>query len=272
MSQIVKDYYDTHAEQEWERLDDPYSRVEWMSTLRLMDRYLPDSGHICDIGCGPGKYAIELLQQGYQVTLFDLSANELAWAASRIEELGLQAEAYICEDARNMQVLDTDAYDGVLMLGPLYHVLDDQERLGIIRQVFRVLKPGGTVIISYLNSWGTLKAGVTEFSESYRDAEQIYQYLQEQKLDENQGFTECYFTIPSKALEEVKSAGFDFIACAGAESFLAGMRAEVTRLYDEDRQVYDNLVQAASETSEASQYREATEHFLIIARKNQPSE
>lgn len=272
MSKVVKNYYDNSAQQEWERLDDPYSRVEWMSTLRLMDRYLPDSGHICDIGSGPGRYSIELLQQGYQVTLLDLSANELEIAANRIKELGLQAEAYICEDARNLQVLDKEAYDGVLMLGPLYHVLDEQERLGMIQQVFRILKPGGTAIFSYINSWGVLKAGVTEFSESYRDAEQIYQYLQEQQLGENQSFTECYFTIPSKALEEVKLGGFNIITCAGAESFLAGMRAEVTRLFHEDRQAYDNLVQAASETSEASQYREATEHFLIIAYKKELSE
>ncbi|GIO83948.1 hypothetical protein J25TS5_08800 [Paenibacillus faecis] len=41
----------------------------------------------------------------------------------------------------------------------------------------------------------------------------------------------------------------------------------MTRLYREDRLVYDNLLQAASETSEAPQYREATEHLIIVARK-----
>lgn len=267
MSQIVKNYYDDNADREWGRLDRPYSRIEWMSTLRLMDRYLPDSGHICDIGSGPGKYAIELLLQGYQVTLLDISANELAIAEKRVGEQGLAAEAYICEDARNLQVLESAAYDGALVLGPLYHVLEKQERLGIIRHVERSLKPGGTAIFSYINSWGVLKAGVTEFSESYRDPEGIYMYLQEQRLDGNQGFTECYFTIPSVALDEVKLGGFDIVTYAGAESFLAGMSAEMNRLFAEDRQVYDHLVQAASEMSEASQYRDATEHLIIVARK-----
>lgn len=267
MSQIVKNYYDSNAEQEWERLDRPYSTIERLSTLRLMDRYLPDSGRICDIGSGPGKYALELLLQGYQVTLLDISANELAIAEKRAGEQGLKAEAYICEDARNLQVLDSEAYDGALVLGPLYHVLEKQERLGIIRHAERILKPGGTAIFSYINSWGVLKAGVTEFSESYRDPEGIYMYLQEQKLEENQGFTQCYFTIPAIALEEVKLGGFDIVSYAGAESFLAGMSSEVERLFAEDRQVYDHLVQAASEMSEAPQYRDATEHLIIVARK-----
>ncbi|MEF2965327.1 class I SAM-dependent methyltransferase [Paenibacillus sp. M1] len=268
MSQIVKNYYDDGAEQEWERLSDPYNQVEWMSTLRLMDRYLPDAGHICDIGSGPGRYAMELLQQGYRVTLFDLSANELNIARKNIEELGLQAEAYICEDARNLRVLGAEAYDGALVLGPLYHVLEEAERLEMVKQVHRILKPEGTAIFSYINSWGCLKAGVTEFSETFRDPERIYDYLQEQRFDELRGFTEAYFSVPHRALEEVKRGGFEVISCAGAESFLAGMRTEVTRLYREDRQVYENLVQAASEMSEAPQYREATEHFLIAARKS----
>lgn len=272
MSQIVQAYYDNHADREWSRLENPYSRVEWLSTLRLMDRYFPDTGHICDIGSGPGRYAIELLQQGYQVTLMDLSSNELALAQKRIEGLGLQAEAYLCESAVNMDVLNDQCCDGVLALGPLYHLLKEEERSQAIRHVYRILKPGGVALLAYINSWGVLKSGVSEFSESYRDPEEIYKYLQEQQLDENEGFTSCYFTIPIKAIEEVKAGGFEIMTYAGTESFLAGMREEVSRLYIEDPVVYENLMQAASETSEAPQYRDATEHMVIVVRRPENSE
>lgn len=267
MSETVKRYYNDSAEREWSRLDHPYSKVEWLSTLRLMDRYLPETGHICDIGSGPGRYAAELLQQGYRVTLMDLSVKELALAEQEIRKLGLHAEAYLCEDARNLHLLEADQFEGALVLGPLYHILEGEQRLQVIRQTARILKEDGVALFSYINSWGVLKAGVTEFSESYRNPEHIYGYLQEQKLDENRGFTESYFTIPTKALDEVRAGGFDILSYAGAESFLAGMSAEVTRLYREDRLVYDNLLQAASETSEVPQYREATEHLIIVARK-----
>lgn len=272
MSQIVKAYYDSNASREWNRLENPYSKVEWMSTLRLMDRYLPDSGHICDIGCGPGRYSIELLQQGYQVTLSDLSANELALAEQRIGELGLHAEAYLCESATNLHGLNDKSYEGALVLGPLYHLLEEEDRLKVINHVYRILKPGGVALFAYINSWGVLRSGVAEFSESYRDPEGIYKYLQDQQLYENEGFTQAYFTIPGKALDEVKKGGFEITTYAGTESFLAGMITDVISLYKEEPLIYANVVQAASELSEAPQYRDATEHMVIVARKPEVSE
>lgn len=78
-------------------------------------------------------------------------------------------------------------------------------------------------------------------------------------------FTECYFATPVEARAEVLQGGFEIVTYAGAEGFLAGMRTGVTRLYREDRTVYDNLLQAASDTCESPQYRDATEHLVIVA-------
>ncbi|GGH18309.1 class I SAM-dependent methyltransferase [Paenibacillus segetis] len=267
MSEVVRNYYENNAEHEWERLNQPYSKIEFLSTLRLFEKYLSPAGHICDVGSGPGRYSIELLKQGYQVTLFEISQQELDIASERIQELGLQAEAYICDNATNMHVLDDEAYEAVLVMGPLYHIHDDEARSKIIRETSRILKKDGVAIFAYINSWGALKAGVSEFSEEFRDLNHLYNYLGELKLDENQGFTECYFTTPVKALDEVTLGGFEIVTYAGTESFLAGMRPEVTRLYNEDRIVYDHLLQVASESCELPQYRDATEHLHIVARK-----
>lgn len=267
MSQVVKKYYENNAEKEWQRLNKPYNRIEFASTMQLIEKYFPKEGHICDVGSGPGRYAIELLQRGYRVTLFELSAKELELASTQISELGLQAEDYICENALNLHVMPSEAYDAALVMGPLYHILDAADREEVIRQTARILKPGGVAILAYINSWGTLKAGVTEFSDSFRDTEHLYAYLGEQKLGENTGFTECYFTTPPRALEEVEQGEFEVITYAGAEGFLSGMSNEVLRLYQEDRPVYDNLLRAVSETCEYPQYRDATEHLHIVVRK-----
>ncbi|ANS74225.1 hypothetical protein AWM70_06200 [Paenibacillus yonginensis] len=267
MSEVVKSYYDENAGQEWERLNRPYSGIEFRSTKHLIQKYFPEKGRVCDIGSGPGRYAVELLKQGYNVTLFELSPKELELAAAHIDRLGLKAGGFICGDARELRGMENGHFEAALVLGPLYHILEEQERLRVIQEAYRVLKPGGIVLFGYINSWGALKAGVTEFSESFRELDKIYDYLTELKLDESRGFTECYFTVPPQALKEVQTGGFEILSYAGAEGFLAGTQTEIGRLYREDRVVYDNLLQAASETCEAPQFRDATEHLLVVARK-----
>ena len=76
MSQSVKDYYNKNAKMESERLDGGLCKIEFASTLGLIDRYFPKQGRVCDIGGGPGRYSIELLRRGYQVTLFDISVDD----------------------------------------------------------------------------------------------------------------------------------------------------------------------------------------------------
>lgn len=271
MSDVVKQYYDENSEYEWERLNRPYSMIEFQSTMYLIEKYFPKVGAICDIGAGPGRYSVELLQRGYRVTLVELSANELELARAKISELGLVAEDLICEDARNLQCLPDDAYDAILLMGPMYHLLDRGERMEVLQNVKRILKPEGVAIVAYLNSWGILKAGVTEFFESYADINQIYQLLGELHLDAETGFTEAYFSTPVLALQEVVEAGLAVVSYAGAEGFLAGLEHEMAQHNRENRPIYDNLLKVAAETCEYPQYRDATEHLHIVVKKSHSS-
>ena len=60
MTQFVRDFYNTNAAREWGRLDLPLCKIEFASTLWLIDHYFPKHRRICDIGGGPGRYSIEL--------------------------------------------------------------------------------------------------------------------------------------------------------------------------------------------------------------------
>jgi SAM-dependent methyltransferase len=89
MSQSVQAFYNGNVDREWQRLDTPLYRVEFVSTLRLITKYFPPSGRVCDIGSGPGRYALELARRGYQVTLFDLLEKCLERAQVAFEACGL---------------------------------------------------------------------------------------------------------------------------------------------------------------------------------------
>ena len=66
---LVREFY-KDAQREWDRLDIPFCRIEFASTLALIDRHMTGSKRtVADIGGGPGRYTIELVERGDRVTL-----------------------------------------------------------------------------------------------------------------------------------------------------------------------------------------------------------
>ena len=269
MSQIVKEFYNSHAALEWGRLDLPLCRVEFSSTLRLIDKYFPKQGRVCDIGSGPGRYSIELIRRGYQVTLFDLSDEEIKLARARLDNLGLAAEKFIVGDAQDMSDLASGSFDAALLLGPMYHIVESAKREKVLGELARIVKPQGTAIIAYLNSWGLIKTGIIDFPDQYRDISTLRAMLGERIFTGQslKNFPECYWTTPEIALAEIKRAGLDVVSYAGAESFANGMGSLLERLAVDNPAAYTNVVEVAAETCEMEPYRDSTDHLHIVISK-----
>lgn len=267
MTDIIRDYYNENSKNEWLRLNDPYSRLEFFSTMYMIKEYFPSEGKILDIGSGPGRYSIELLKRGYNVTLMDLSDKSIDMAKKNIESLGLEADNYICGDALYLDFLEDNSFDGILLMGPMYHIHSKEERLKVLNQCKRVLRPGGIILITYINSLGVLKVGLSDFPQEFKEIDKIYDLFDEKSFSADESFTETYFTVPEKALEEVNESGFDVLSRAGAESFLSGQAFYMTKYYLEDKEIYFNLLKVATEKCEDERVRDSTEHLLIVAKK-----
>jgi S-adenosylmethionine-dependent methyltransferase len=270
MSRIVRDYYNNHANQEWERFDDALCKIEFISTLRLIDKYFPKRGSVCDIGGGPGRYTLELAGKGYQVTLFDISEEAVKLARTRLEQSGLQAQQMIIGDARDLRTLISGKFDAALLMGPMYHVIDSAERHQILCQLKDILNPHGVAIIAYLNSWGLIRTGIVDFPEWYKDIMKLRSMLNDQVFQGEtlSNFTECYWSTPEAALREIRSAGLEVISYAGVESFAGGMHPLLEKLSIENPQAYANVVQVAAETCESSQYRDTTDHLHFVVQEH----
>lgn len=269
MDQFVKDFYDSNAAAEQKRLDLPLCRIEFVSTLHLIDKYFPDHARVCDIGGGPGRYAIELIRRGYSATLIDLSNEAIRLAQTRLDELSLSAEQLFVGDARDLSSLASGSFDAALLLGPMYHLIKPTDRASALRELARILKPDGRAIIAYLNSWGLIKTGIADFPSQYRDISVLRSMLGERRFagQSLSKFTESYWSTPEAAFGEVKEAGLEIISYAGAESFANGMGSLLERLSTEDRVAYANIVQVAAETCELPQFRDSTDHLNIVVSK-----
>lgn len=269
INHFVKDFYNSNALTEWQRLDSPLSRVEFVSTLRLIGKYFPKQGRVFDIGGGPGRYAIELIRRGYAVTLLDISDEEIRLANARLDELQLTADQLIVGDAQNLSAFESESFDAALFLGSIYHIVERENRVVALQELVRILKPNGVAIIAYLNSWGLIKTGVVDFPNQFRDISTLRAMLGERTFtgESLSGFTECYWSTPKAALDEINEAGLNIISYAGAESFVNGMGSLLEHLAAENPEAYENVVTVAAETCELAQYRDSTDHLHIVVSK-----
>lgn len=269
MSQDVQDFYNRNAKREWDRLDLPFGRLEFASTLHLLDKYFPSRGRVCDIGGGPGRYTVELARRGYRVTLVDLSDQEVQLARMQLESAGLSADQTMVGDPRRLDRLPAEWFDAALLMGPMYHLVEAEERAAALRELIRVLRQGGVAIVSYLNSWGILRTGLVDFPHWYDDIA-VVQSMQDEHVFSAQklkDFTECYWSTPPAAKEELEQSGLQVVSYAGAEGFAGGMKPLIERLAVEHPDAYRNVVTVAAELSELPQYRDCTDHLHFVVRK-----
>jgi len=267
MSEVVRKYYDEQVDDEWERLARPYRRLELGSTLRLIEEYFPESCHVADIGGGPGRYTIELLRLGHRVTLVDLSKKAISFARERLDELGLRAEAIHCADARSLPDLLTSGFDAALHLGPMYHIVSADDRKRALSELHRILRPGAPAIVGFINPWGVLRSGLTEFPSFYSDYQSASTLLETyHKQGEQAAFTESVFLTPPKALRELRDAGFAVVARAGVEGFASGALGPVTEMAEHDPSGYETVLRLVGETCEHPAFRDCTEHLHVVVR------
>lgn len=268
MSEVVRKYYDDCVEMEWTRLTSAYRRFELVSTLRLIEEYFAEGCAVADIGGGPGRYTTELLKRGFRVSLVDLAPNAIAFAKERLAELGLTPEGVHAADARDLSLFDNASFDAGLLLGPMYHIVDAEDRQKALAEFRRILKIGAPGIVGFINPWGILRSGLNEFPGCFADRDHIRQLLDTAvQVGEQEAFTEAAFLTPPQALSELRSAGFAVETRAGVEGFASGMLAEVARIADEDPTAYGNICELVSETCQDPAYRDSTEHLHVVVRR-----
>lgn len=269
MIEKVTEYYDEFAEVEWERLNNPYSRVEFESTMHLIKKYFPKKGKILDIGSGPGRYSLKLAEMGYQMSLLDISEKELDIAKDKFVLNNYSSDGFHCLSALELDKFKDEEFDAILLLGPMYHLHKKEDRKKVLDSVNRILKSNGVAIIAYINTLGVLKSSVFECPDVFENhTEKLQQYLKgDLSLSHEESFTSAFFTTPQHALEEIQNSKLEILSHAGAESFVSGMHLELRKLKQQSEELYNKYISMAVECCELPQYREATEHLNIVVRK-----
>ncbi len=139
------------------RMADPVDRSKFTRTTEIVLRRLPAApAVVADIGGGPGRYALWLASLGYQVEHRDLMPLHVEQL--RAEASGVAGIHTAVGDARDLD-LPGASVDAVLLLGPLYHLIDRAERVRALRECARIVRPGGAVFAAVISRWAVRIAG-----------------------------------------------------------------------------------------------------------------
>lgn len=134
--------------------------------LRLLK--LPPGSAILDLGCGYGRHALLLAQQGYQVTGLDRSEHLLHLAQQSDSDAQRVQVRWMHGDMRDIPF--TNKFDAVLSLFSSFgYFEEEEENLRVLYQVQRALKPGGLLLMDLVSQLCLVRnfapSGITRYND-----------------------------------------------------------------------------------------------------------
>ena len=149
---VLSEYYGSYDENS--RLCSRHGSVEFLTTMRYVEKYLTPGMRVLEIGAATGRYAHTLARQGYKVDAVELVQHNIDI---------FQANTQPGEDVRIFQgnakeltMLGDDTYDVTLLLGPMYHLFTVPEQLEALSEAIRVTKKGGVIFAAYCGNEATM--------------------------------------------------------------------------------------------------------------------
>lgn len=253
------------------RLDEVYFPLERARTQELVLRHLPPPPRVVlDVGGAAGAYAFWLAERGYEVHLVDPVPLhvEQALETSRALETGRIASARV-GDARRLEFADGSA-DAVLLLGPLYHLPEVEDRRLCLREAHRALKPGGWLFAAAISRFASLLDGLRGLV--FED--DAFARIVERDLTDGQHrndtgnplyFTTAFFHEPAELTREIEEAGFrlaGLFAVEGPGALLPDFRARW-----DDAAARERLLGLLRRVEREPALLGASPHLLAVGRR-----
>jgi ubiquinone/menaquinone biosynthesis C-methylase UbiE len=218
----VKSFYSNEMERD--RLEQEIFRLEGIRTKEIVSRYLSkEPMSIADIGGAAGFYSFWLQAMGHHVSLVDLSPRNIELANEHAQKTGIKLDSYRTGDATNLDLPDNQ-FDLVLLMGPLYHLTDQNERVKALSEARRIVKPGGLVLAAIISRYGSLFDGFKrdlilddQFEKMLIDDLRTGIHLNDTGNPEY--FTTAYFHTQDEIKLEVAASGLTLKQLIAVESF-----------------------------------------------------
>ncbi len=166
-------YYNKFNEDK--RLTHRHGMVEFITAMKYIHHYLNNfkEPKIIDIGAGTGAYSVALANEGYDVTAVELIKHNLMTLKAKKSPV----KAFL-GNATNLSSFKDNSFDMVLLFGPLYHLINENDKLKALKEAKRILKDDGVILVSYyMNEYAIITHGFKDNN--------IMDAIKNNEIDEN---------------------------------------------------------------------------------------
>lgn len=260
-NQYLIDFYNSYDEDR--RLALRNGTVEFLTTMRYIEKYIKPGDHVLEIGAGTGRYSHALARQGYAVDAVELVEHNIE--VFRKNTLSTENITVTQGNALDLSAFPDNEYDITLLLGPLYHLYSEEDKRQALREAIRVTKQGGCIFAAYVISDGCL------LDEGFRRGNiNVAEYMENGLIDSE---TFAAKSEPKDLFELVRKEDIDdlmsvfptrrlhYVAADGCALF---MREVIDKMDDDTFELYLKYHFAVCERNDLAGM---TSHALDIFRK-----
>lgn len=150
--EALTQFYSSYDEEG--RLLSRHGQVEYLTTMRYIQKYLRPGMRILEIGAATGRYSHALAQMGYEVDAVELIQHNIDIFNEKTkpgEQVTIRQG-----NAKDLHFLPDSSYDITLLLGPMYHLFTVEEQRQALSEALRVTKKGGILFAAYCGNDATM--------------------------------------------------------------------------------------------------------------------
>jgi SAM-dependent methyltransferase len=239
------------------------SIIEFERTKVILSQRLPRTGRVLDVGGGPGTYARWLADRGYTVELFD----PIPLHVEQAREASRSGAPFQVDvgDARDLPV-DDESADAVVMMGPLFHLVEREDRQLALREARRALRPGGAIVASAMGRFLVPFRGVVSNGIQEPDAlEWVLSVAETGIRSSPPGPFPAYAHRPHELYQELSDAGFADVEVIAIEGFVHLLDNLHVRLNDQRSR--DGLMNFLSRLESDPALVGVSGHIMALGRR-----
>lgn len=150
--EYLKEYYGAYDEEG--RLLSKHGQVEYRTTMKYIHDFLQPGMRVLEVGAGTGRYSLALAHEGCRVDAVELVETNLERLKHGI--LPTDEIAAVQGNALDLARYPADTFDLTLVLGPMYHLYTERDKLTALNEAVRVTKPAGIVMVAYCMNEATM--------------------------------------------------------------------------------------------------------------------